>query len=98
MIGPGSLSFRPIADGIAVCVGGRTKPIVVVVADQMHPDMFRVRHPNGGLSEMVNLARAKDAALTLAAAILNRNHPRISPAEAPPIAPGESSATPGRAA
>jgi hypothetical protein len=34
--------------------------------------MFRVLMPDGRLSDMVNLTRAKDAALSLALAVLNR--------------------------
>jgi hypothetical protein len=33
--------------------------------------MWRVRLPNGGASDMVNLTRAKDAALVLALGMLN---------------------------
>jgi hypothetical protein len=33
-----------------------------VVPDERYPGMYRVRLPDGSLSDMVNLARAKDAA------------------------------------
>jgi hypothetical protein len=32
-----------------------------VVRDERHPTMYRVVRPNGSLSDMVNLTRAKDA-------------------------------------
>src|SRR5215471_9104606 len=32
-----------------------------VVPDRVYPGMFRIRLPGGGLSTMVNLARARDA-------------------------------------
>ena len=35
--------------------------------------MWRVRMPDGQLTEMVNLSRAKDAAASLALAILNQH-------------------------
>jgi hypothetical protein len=35
--------------------------------------MWRVRVPNGYLTDMVNLSRAKDAAASLALAVLNRH-------------------------
>ena len=36
------------------------------------PGMWRVRLPDGRLTDMVNLSRAKDAALSLATMALNR--------------------------
>ena len=50
----------------------------MVVADERYPGMYRVRTPDGALSDMVNLTRAKDAALALA-----RRVPE-TPAEASP--------------
>jgi hypothetical protein len=35
-------------------------------------DLWRVRLPDGQLSDVVNLARARDAAVTLALGVLNR--------------------------
>jgi len=35
--------------------------------------MYRVRLPNGHLTDMVNLSRAKDAAMSLAMDVLNGN-------------------------
>jgi hypothetical protein len=32
-----------------------------IVPDATWPDMYRIRRPNGSLSDMVNLTRAKDA-------------------------------------
>jgi len=42
-----------------------------VVQDAKYPKMWRVRHPDGRLSDMVNLTRARDAATGLALAALN---------------------------
>lgn len=38
-----------------------------VVPDTKYPQMWRVKLPDGKLSDMVNLTRAKDAAVTLTA-------------------------------
>lgn len=42
---------------------GRRKLELEVVEDDRFPGMWRIRAPNGELSDMVNLTRAKDAAL-----------------------------------
>jgi hypothetical protein len=41
--------------------------------DQTCPGLWRVRLPGGHLTDTVNLSRAKDAAASLALAILNRH-------------------------
>ena len=38
------------------------RPLIELVPDDVHPGMWRMQSPDGGLSDMVNLARAKDAA------------------------------------
>jgi hypothetical protein len=51
-----------------VSKGGRPvseKPAVTLVRDPDWPNMWRVRLPNGQLTDMVNLTRAKDAARPL---------------------------------
>jgi hypothetical protein len=48
------------------------REVARVVADARWPRMWRVHFPDGWLSDMVNRVRAKDAALTLAAAHLHR--------------------------
>ena len=40
--------------------------------DRTWPAMWRVRLPTGHVTDMVNRTRAKDAAATLALAVLNR--------------------------
>ena len=39
---------------------------VIVVPDPDWPKMYRVRRPDGSLTDMVNLTRARNAARTLA--------------------------------
>jgi hypothetical protein len=45
--------------------------LATVEPDGKWVGMFRVRLPNGHLTDMVNLSRAKDAAISLACADLN---------------------------
>jgi len=40
--------------------------------------MYRIRFPEGGLSDMVNLTRAKDAAIALALQSLNSGAQNVS--------------------
>jgi hypothetical protein len=52
--------------------------------------MWRVKMPSGKLSDMTNLVRAKDAAMSIAVAILNREQKAQETAlEAPPTAPND---------
>ena len=44
----------------------RGRLIGQVVPDGKYPRMWRVKHPDGSLSDMVNLTRAKDAAVSQA--------------------------------
>jgi hypothetical protein len=96
--GPSSFCFRPTGDGLAVCIG-RSKAIVWVIADDKHPSMYRMRLPDGRVSDMANLARIKDAALSHAAATLNaKQNGGVCPPGAPYIARNESAATPSKGA
>jgi len=42
-----------------------------VVQDEKYPQMWRVRRPDGSLSDMVNQTRAKDAAMVMLGRDLN---------------------------
>jgi hypothetical protein len=55
-----------------LCRPGSKRAIVYVLPDLTYPTMWRIRFPDGCLSAMANMSRAKDAALLHAAAILNR--------------------------
>ena len=59
------------------------KTIVAIVPDKTYPQMYRVRLPDGQLTDMVNRTRARDAARGLALAILNRQESDVA---ASPIA------------
>lgn len=52
--------------------GGRV--MATIEPDSTWPGMWRVRMPDGHLTDMVNLTRAKDAAQSLALAVLNQNN------------------------
>jgi hypothetical protein len=41
---------------------GSSRPLMSIERDSTYPNMWRVRRPNGTLSDMVNRTRAKDAA------------------------------------
>ena len=58
----------------------------VIVPDQVHIGMFRVRLPNGQMTDLVSLTRAKDAVVCLTETADRRQRGRQSPPEAPPIA------------
>jgi hypothetical protein len=52
----------------------RKAPLLSVEPDAKWPCMWRVRKPDGSLTDMVNLTRAKEAALPIATAHLNLKH------------------------
>ena len=60
----------------------RGRKLLSIVQDEKYPSMWRVRRPDGTLSDMVNRTRAKDAAMAMALSILNaRERPcSLSPA------------------
>jgi hypothetical protein len=71
-------------DGLALRLkSGRL--LVTVEPDSKWPKMFRVRTQNGRLTDMVNLTWAKDAAIALACADLNKWSRDISHGEAAPV-------------
>ena len=51
----------------ALHYGKSGKPLAHVVPDAKYPNMWRIKWPDGTLSDMVNLSRAKDAAAVIAA-------------------------------
>lgn len=62
--------------------GGRRAPSVEIVADTDWPRMYRIKLPDGSLTDMLNRARARDAARSILLAILNGQETR---SEAPPM-------------
>jgi len=57
--------------GNDLCLIGRHTAIVSIVQGDRYPAMWRVRYPDGVLSDIVNVTRARDAARAIAGAILN---------------------------
>jgi hypothetical protein len=53
------------------------RPLAHVVPDHVWPGMYRVRWADGTLSDMVNLARAKDAAEAVTAAKFTHGNRRL---------------------
>jgi hypothetical protein len=47
------------------------RKMAAIEPDRDYAGMWRVRMPDGTLTDMVNLTRAKDAAVALASAVLN---------------------------
>jgi len=75
---------------LVLCRTGSSAILAQIVADRVYPGMWRVRMPAGKLSDMTNLTRAKDAAMSIALAILNREQKVQETAlEAPPTAPND---------
>jgi len=62
--------------GDRLCLGSRS--IITIERDGTYPAMWRVRKPTGTLTDMVNRARAKDAAYGYALAELNQYDARPS--------------------
>ena len=58
-------------NGLALHFGRHTKPLSTVVPDDRWPGMWRIRHHDGILSDLLNLTRARDAATSIALAYLN---------------------------
>lgn len=76
--------------------GKSTKVLAEVFSDDEYEGMWRIRWPDGRASDMVNLSRAKDAAMVLAMREINSGDSRPlhwirdtveSPAEASPVRP-----------
>ena len=52
---------------------GQGRVLANIEPDLTWPRMWRVRLPDGYLTDMVNLSRAKDAAASLALGVLNQH-------------------------
>src|SRR5262245_39372287 len=56
---------KTVPQTIALYYGGSRRPLIYVVPDDRRPGMWRLAWPDGRLSNLVNLARAKDAAVAI---------------------------------
>ena len=80
------LNWRPDGVGLALCYGQRKSALLHVVPDKTYSGMFRIEFPDGRLSDMVNLTRAKDAGRAHGLAILaRRSDVSISSVVMPPV-------------
>jgi hypothetical protein len=57
----------------------------VIIRDQICAGMWRLQYPDGEVSDMVSLARAKDAVAAHLETIGRRQRARQSPLGAPPM-------------
>ena len=87
MIESNQLTWRTIENGFALHRWQTKTPLLHVVPDTVYPGMWRIiRSPDGRLTDMANLTRAKDAAVFIALEILNAGkRGRQSPLEAAPV-------------
>ena len=68
------LSWHRSRDGYALYVVGISEVILHVVPDGSCEDMWRVRYLDGRVTDIQNLDRAKDAAASIALAMLNARY------------------------
>ena len=71
IVGRDRLNWRHVDGRLFLYHGNNRNPLLTVEPDSKYPGMYRIRFPEGGLSDMVNLTRAKDAAMALALQSLN---------------------------
>ena len=55
------LNWRRVPNGFALHLGKSRNPLLHVVPDDRWPHMWRIRHHDNSLSDLLNLARAKSA-------------------------------------
>ena len=75
--------------------GGLKTPAISVVPDKIYPTMWRIKHRDGRLSDMVNLSRARDAAVALAVDDYRQEKRGVRVVEAGRDSLAKSPATPG---
>ena len=83
MIESTELLWRGRGDAFTLHLGHSKKPILSVEPDATYPGMWRINHRDR-VSDMVNLTRARDAAITWALVDLNNRY-RERPSGAPPV-------------
>ena len=72
--------------GLALHLGRRKQPVLVLIADKTYPHLYSISYPDGWTSTQANLARAKDAAYGHARYLLAQQKPVETPTapKAPP--------------
>jgi hypothetical protein len=71
IVGRDRLHWRHADDHWHLYHASSPTPLLTVEPDATYAGMYRIRFPDGRLSDMVNLTRAKDAACVLALRSLN---------------------------
>src|SRR5262249_10006545 len=71
IVGCDRLNWRHADGRLFLHHGNDRNPLLTVEPDSEYASMYRIRFPDGGLSDMANLTRAKDAAIALALRNLN---------------------------
>jgi hypothetical protein len=71
IVGRDRLNWRNADGRLFLHHGNNRNPLLTVEPDSKYTGMYRIRFAEGGLSDMVNLTRAKDAAIALALQSLN---------------------------
>jgi hypothetical protein len=71
IVGLDRLNWRHADGRLFLYHGNNRNPLLTVEPDSMYAGMYRIRFPDGGLSDMANLTRIKDAAIALALRSLN---------------------------
>ena len=61
--------------GLALHLGRRKAPVLIVAADTDYPHLYRIRYPNGWTSTPANITRTKDAAYGHARLLLGGQRP-----------------------
>jgi hypothetical protein len=82
IIGSAELTWRAHDDKTFTLHLGRSKALLCVVPDATYSGLWRIVH-RGRLSDMVNLSRAKDAAITRALSDLNNRYQETPPEGSP---------------
>jgi hypothetical protein len=71
---PGSYKNRDLTwkgNRLVVNGGGRSAPSAEIIPDANYLGMFRVKCPDGSVTDMVNRARAREAARSILLGVLN---------------------------
>ena len=71
IVGRDRLNWRHADKRLFLHYGNNRNPLVTIEPDSKYTGMYRIRFPEGGLSDMASLSRAKDAAIGLAFQSLN---------------------------
>jgi hypothetical protein len=86
-------------DHLTLRLDGKGKGLMQIVPDGRYPEMWRLRLPSGGQSEMANWTRVRDAAMSYTLMLLNcQNNPQETGTEGPPVRSSQSTAPLGRRA